>query len=473
MAGAGIGALSHALSKVILFGAVGVAEARIGQSVTLDTQRAGGAACRWPARRSSPAALSFIGVPPGFGFVGYWRIYVAATQFGGLALIVALLAVAALDLLCYARAIHRTWLGSPQVQVAGAPAYLAGAGVLASLAVVAVLLGCYPSVLTGAVAPSCWPWRTRRATGMNLFAKLLALSRRKSPWIYTVNSGSCNGCDIEIGPCISPRYDGEQIGMLRQGSPKHADILVVTGTLTRRSRQAVLDIYAQMPSPKAVVAIGSCPASGNVFAGSPVIDGPLDKYIPVDVWVSGCPPRPQLIIAGVAQAAELLAEGQNGGPEEEVEVVLNELARYVFAVLVWPGVLGVGALGFFYLWIARKHDARLQGRRGPPFYQPFFDFVKLLGKQTVVSRGVNPPCSTHCRTWRWPRRCSVWSLFRCRPRSFELVSRRYHAAALPARSAGDLRRAGRLRQPVDLRTGQRDARGGAVARVQFAACSPP
>jgi Ni,Fe-hydrogenase III small subunit len=64
-----------------------------------------------------------------------------------------------------------------------------------------------------------------------------------------------------------------------------------------------------MPSPKAVVAIGSCPASGNVFAGSPSIDGPLDKYIPVDVWVSGCPPRPQLIIAGVAQAAQLLADG--------------------------------------------------------------------------------------------------------------------------------------------------------------------
>jgi NADH:ubiquinone oxidoreductase subunit 2 (subunit N) len=151
MAGAGLGALSHALSKVILFGAVGVAEARIGQSVTLDTH---GLAARLPVAGAAfiAGALSFIGVPPGFGFVGYWRIYVSATQFGGFALIVALLVVAALDLLCYARAIHRTWLGSPQVQVAGAPAYLA-AGVVASLAVVAVLLGCYPSLLTGAAAP--------------------------------------------------------------------------------------------------------------------------------------------------------------------------------------------------------------------------------------------------------------------------------------------------------------------------------
>jgi len=144
---------------------------------------------------------------------------------------------------------------------------------------------------------------------MNPFAKLLAYARRRSPWIYTVNSGSCNGCDIEIGPCISPRYDAEQAGVLRQGSPKHADILVVTGTLTHRSHRAVMDIYAQMPSPKAVVAVGSCPASGNVFAGSPSIAGPLDKYIPVDVWVPGCPPRPQLIIAGIAEAARLLAEG--------------------------------------------------------------------------------------------------------------------------------------------------------------------
>ena len=71
--------------------------------------------------------------------------------------------------------------------------------------------------------------------------------------------------------------------------------------------------------------------------------------------------------------------------------MLKELWQYVFAVLVWPGFLGAGALGFLYLWIARKLTARLQGRKGPPFYQPFFDFVKLLGKDTVVPRGVNPP----------------------------------------------------------------------------------
>ena len=69
--------------------------------------------------------------------------------------------------------------------------------------------------------------------------------------------------------------------------------------------------------------------------------------------------------------------------------MLSELWQYAFAVLVWPGILGAGALGFLYLWVARKLMARLQGRKGPPFYQPFFDFIKLLGKQTVVPNGAN------------------------------------------------------------------------------------
>jgi Ni,Fe-hydrogenase III small subunit len=145
---------------------------------------------------------------------------------------------------------------------------------------------------------------------MNLLEGLLSISRRKSPWVYCLNAGSCNGCDIEIAACIGPRYDPEQVGVLRQGSPKHADILLVTGPLTLRTQDALRDIWAQIPKPKAVVAIGSCPASGNVFAGSPAVVGALDKVIPVDVYVPGCPPRPQAILEGCLQAAGLLAEGK-------------------------------------------------------------------------------------------------------------------------------------------------------------------
>lgn len=145
---------------------------------------------------------------------------------------------------------------------------------------------------------------------MNPLQRLIAISRAKSPWLYCANAGSCNGCDIEIAATLGPRYDPEQAGMVRQGSPKHADILVVTGPITKRMRAALCDLYTQMPGPKAVVAVGSCPATGNVFAGSPTIDAPLDAFIPVDIFVPGCPPRPQDLERGLLAAAQLLGEGK-------------------------------------------------------------------------------------------------------------------------------------------------------------------
>lgn len=151
---------------------------------------------------------------------------------------------------------------------------------------------------------------------MNPWKKLLQIARRKSPWVYCLNTGACNGCDIEIAAGLTPRYDAEQIGARREGSPKHADILLVSGPVTLRTRDALLEIYQQMPNPKAVVAIGSCPASGNVFAGSPTIYGSVDQFIPVDVYIAGCPPRPQSILKGIAQAAELIAEGKQKSLKE-------------------------------------------------------------------------------------------------------------------------------------------------------------
>ncbi len=153
---------------------------------------------------------------------------------------------------------------------------------------------------------------------MGLFSRLLKAARRRSPWVYVLNAGSCNGCDIEIGACLSPRYDLEQIGGLRQGSPKHADILLITGPMTLRSEEAVRSIYAQIPEPKAVVAVGSCPATGNVFAGSPTVEGGVLHAVPVDVFVPGCPPRPQAILAGVQEAARMIAEGKTGMKPGEV-----------------------------------------------------------------------------------------------------------------------------------------------------------
>ena len=143
---------------------------------------------------------------------------------------------------------------------------------------------------------------------MGVLTGLLRIARQKSPWIYCLNAGSCNGCDIETAAMLGPRYDPEQVGALRQGSPKHADILVVTGPLTLRTEAALRDIWDQMPHPKAVVAVGSCPASGNVFAGSPSVRGALSQVLPVDVYVPGCPPRPQAILQGCIAAAQRLSE---------------------------------------------------------------------------------------------------------------------------------------------------------------------
>jgi membrane-bound hydrogenase subunit mbhJ len=142
---------------------------------------------------------------------------------------------------------------------------------------------------------------------MNLWNKLMCYCRRRSPWLFHMNAGSCNGCDIELIASLTPRYDAEQLGVRLEGSPRHADILCITGPVTHNSVQAIKTVYGQVCGPKAVVAIGSCPATTNVFIDSRTVDGPLNKHIPVDVFVPGCPPRPDAIILGIAKAAGILA----------------------------------------------------------------------------------------------------------------------------------------------------------------------
>jgi len=134
--------------------------------------------------------------------------------------------------------------------------------------------------------------------------KFINRCRKKSIWVLPFNSGGCNGCAIEVLACISPRSDLERFGILAKGSPRHADVLVVDGPVTSKLKDRLLRIYQQMPEPKAVVALGSCPASGGVYEGCYGVAGPLDRIIPVDVWVPGCPPRPEAIIHGIMKAME-------------------------------------------------------------------------------------------------------------------------------------------------------------------------
>jgi len=132
--------------------------------------------------------------------------------------------------------------------------------------------------------------------------------RKKSPWLLHYNTGSCNGCDIEVVAALTPIHDVERFGIVRKGSPRHADVLAITGPVTKQSKKRLTRLYEQTPDPKVVVAIGNCPISNCVFGGCYNVVGPLDRLIPVDVYVPGCPPRPQAIIDGIMKAIERLGK---------------------------------------------------------------------------------------------------------------------------------------------------------------------
>jgi Ni,Fe-hydrogenase III small subunit len=141
-----------------------------------------------------------------------------------------------------------------------------------------------------------------------MFDKLITESMGKSPWLFHINAGSCNGCDIELVAVLTPRYDAERLGYKLAGSPRQADIVVVTGPITKQSLPRVPRAISQVPEPRCIVTMGSCPQSGNVFRGSYSVCGPLSKYVHVDVDVAGCTPKPEAVIEGLATATRILME---------------------------------------------------------------------------------------------------------------------------------------------------------------------
>lgn len=133
-----------------------------------------------------------------------------------------------------------------------------------------------------------------------------ALSR--SIHVIEVSAGSCNGCDWEIASLTGPDYDLQHYGMDIVASPRHADVLAVTGCPSRQMAAALREAYEAAPDPRLVIAIGACAISGGAFAGSyAVLDG-VDRAVPVDVYVPGCPPRPEVIVEGLLLAAGRLVE---------------------------------------------------------------------------------------------------------------------------------------------------------------------
>ena len=132
------------------------------------------------------------------------------------------------------------------------------------------------------------------ARARRLFGRALA--------VREVDAGSCNGCEIEITGLMSPVYDSERFGIHFVASPRHADLLLVTGPVTRNMEVPLRKTYEATPAPKLVVAVGDCARTCGVFRGSYAVAGSVDEIIPVDAFVDGCPPEPADILRGILAA---------------------------------------------------------------------------------------------------------------------------------------------------------------------------
>ncbi len=136
---------------------------------------------------------------------------------------------------------------------------------------------------------------------MKIIDRVVNWARIKSPWVIHFNTGACNACDIEIVATLTPVFDIERFGCQLKGTPRHADVLLCSGPVTRQIRDRIIRIYEQMPEPKFVVAVGTCACSGGVFQGCYNVLGGIDSVIPVSAYVPGCPVRPEAIIDGVVK----------------------------------------------------------------------------------------------------------------------------------------------------------------------------
>jgi NADH-quinone oxidoreductase B subunit len=143
---------------------------------------------------------------------------------------------------------------------------------------------------------------------MSMLTRIVNWARIKSPWILHFNTGACNACDIEIIASLTPHYDLERFGVLLKGAPRHADVLICSGPVTKQIEERLVMVYEQMAEPKFVVAVGTCACSGGVFNGCYNVKGGIDTVLPVSVYIPGCPASPKAIIDGVVKLLGSLKE---------------------------------------------------------------------------------------------------------------------------------------------------------------------
>ena len=153
---------------------------------------------------------------------------------------------------------------------------------------------------------------------MSVVTKIVNWARLKSPWVLHFNTGACNACDIEIIAALTPRYDLERFGVQLKGTPRHADILLCSGPVTKQIKDRLIRIYEQMPEPKFVVAVGTCSCSGGVFDGCYNVESGIDAVIPVAAYIPGCPVSPKALIDGMVK---LLGSIEAGEAEKNVKQI--------------------------------------------------------------------------------------------------------------------------------------------------------
>ena len=156
------------------------------------------------------------------------------------------------------------------------------------------------SLKTGVVTGQ-YPESERPSEPINPAVTEKAKPFRRSLAIREVDTGSCNACEMEMNALLNPVYDAERFGIHIVASPRHADALVVTGPVTVNMERALKDVHKQTPDPKIVIALGDCAITCGMFKGSYAVTGPVERHIPVDVRIPGCPPRPAEILEALSE----------------------------------------------------------------------------------------------------------------------------------------------------------------------------
>ena len=156
-----------------------------------------------------------------------------------------------------------------------------------------------------------------------MLKELCRKSFPRSLWVYHTNTGGCNGCDIEVVNVLTPYYDAERFGIKLVASPRHADVLLVAGPVTRQVEPALKRLYEAVPKPKLVFGIGSCAMGGNIWFDSYHVRGGIGEVLPVDYYIPGCPPRPEAILYAVAVALGLAEK--KVGKRAEVQEFLQRI----------------------------------------------------------------------------------------------------------------------------------------------------